>query len=62
MNDDTLDALRNLLTEMRGGPGGARPDHLADANRLIKAFMQLGDGQDRQAVIDTAERLVKKKA
>ncbi len=60
MNDDTLDALRNLLSQMRSGPGGADPDHLADANRLIKVFMQIAESADRQVVINTAERLVKK--
>ncbi|GEC14236.1 hypothetical protein [Nitrobacter winogradskyi] len=60
MNDDTMDALRNLLAQMRGEADAGRTEHLADAVRLIKAFMLL-DSDSRRAVIDTAERLVIKK-
>ncbi|EAQ34502.1 hypothetical protein NB311A_12192 [Nitrobacter sp. Nb-311A] len=62
MNDETLDALRSLLTQMRGDVSGERGDHLNDANRLIKAFMQIADSESRQKVIETAERFVKKQA
>lgn len=59
MNDDPLDGLRRLLLQVR--VGGDRADHLVDANRLIMAFMQIEDSNDRQTVIESAERLVKKK-
>lgn len=62
MNDDTLDALRRLLLNMQGNADAGRTDHLTDAIRLIKAFMSLEDSESRQIVIDTAERLLKKKA
>lgn len=60
MNDGTLDALRNLLAQMRNDAGAGRTEHLADAVRLIKAFMLL-DSEARKTVIDTAEQLANKK-
>lgn len=60
MNDDTLDALRSLLAQMRGEAAAGRTEHLTDAVRLIKAFMLL-DSDARRAVVDTAERLAMKK-
>ena len=56
MNDATL---QSFLAQMRGGDASERRAHLIDANRLIKAFIQIEDSGSRQKVIEIAERLTK---
>jgi hypothetical protein len=57
MNDKTLDSLRNLRAPQRGGEESDRRAHLIDANRLLKAFIQIEDSPTK--VIELAERLTK---
>jgi hypothetical protein len=60
MNDqENFDAWRILFAQMRGDDGSDLRAHLLDANRLIKAFVQLDDSKSRQRVIELAESLTK---
>ena len=48
------------ISPMRGDHGSDRRAHLIEANRLIKAFIEIEDSESRQKVIELAERLTKK--
>jgi hypothetical protein len=55
-SDEMMRSLRGVLELMRDGTSSQDGQAAASGLRLIKAFMKLSD-QDRQRVIDLAEKL-----